>query len=309
MPLATDALKAAVLPDRSVLSITGPDTRKFLQGMITNDIRRLAPERQRVLYTGFLTAQGKLLHDAFLIDDGERILIDIATDFVAGFVKRLTAFRLREAVEFGEATPAHGVAAAWGAAAAAKLGLDDAEGTMDAGAAAKSRLAFVDPRLAALGTRLVYPADNAAIEADLGRLGFDLVTSGDYAAHRVALGIADTTEIGGEILYPLEANFEVLHGVDFRKGCYIGQELTARMRLKGELRKRILPVTGATALPAIGTMITAQTATLGPLIAASGTEGLALLRMDRLAEAQEDGIRAGDVQLAVHRPDWLSPDE
>ena len=245
-------------------------------------------------------------HADGLIDDGERILIDIATDFVAGFVKRLTAFRLREAVEFGEATPGLGVVVAWGAAAAAKLGLDDTEGTMDAGPA---RLAFVDPRLAALGARLVYPADNAAIEADLGRLGFHLVTSSDYAAHRVALGIADTTEIGGEILYPLEANFEALHGVDFRKGCYIGQELTARMRLKGELRKQILPVTGATALPAIGTMITADATALGPLIATSGSEGLALLRMDRLAEVPQDVVRAGDVRLAVRRPDWLSPGE
>lgn len=312
MAPATDAPKAAVLPDRRVLGITGPDTRKFLQGMITNDIRRLAPERQRALYTGFLTAQGKLIHDAFLFQDGDRILIDIAADFVEGFVKRLTAFRLREAVEFGEAKPALAVAAAWGAAATARLGLDDAQNAMGEGAVgtgAELDIAFVDPRLATLGARLVYPADDAATEAELRRRGFELVDAADYTAHRLALGVADTREIGGEMLYPLEANFEVLHGVDFGKGCYIGQELTARMRLKGELRKRILPVSGTEALPAIGTMVTANTTQLGPLVAASGTQGLALLRMDRLAEAENDGIQAGDVRLSVDQPSWLSESE
>lgn len=302
------SLQAALLPDRSVLAITGPDSRKFLQGMITNDIRRLAPLRQPVLYTGFLNAQGKLLHDALLILDGERILIDIATEFVEGLIKRLTAFRLREAVEFGEARPALAVAVAWGRGAAARLGLgDDSNATGKDGT--RPFIAVVDPRLPTLGARLLYPTDHVIMEADLGRLGFDSACAADYVAHRLALGIADTVEIGGEVLYPLEANFEALHGVDFRKGCYIGQELTARMRLKGELRKRILPVTGAANLPAPGTMIMAATTALGPLISVSGTDGLALLRLDRLAEAGNDGLRAGDVPLSVHRPDWLLQEE
>ena len=130
-------------------------------------------------------------------------------------------------------------------------------------------------------------------------------TAADYAEHRLALGIADTAEIGGEVCYPLEANFEMLHGVDFKKGCYIGQELTARMKLKGELRKRILPVSGSAPLPRAGTPVTADGAELGPLIAASGTRGLALLRLDRLADANEDSIRAQDVQVSIHWPSWL----
>ena len=121
----------------------------------------------------------------------------------------------------------------------------------------------------------------------------------------LVLGIADTAEIGGEICYPLEANFEMLHGVDFRKGCYVGQELTARMRLKGGLRKRILPVSGSAPLPIAGTPVTADGTALGPLIAASGAQGLALLRLDRLACAKEDSIRAQHVQLTIHWPSWL----
>ena len=297
-----DTLKASVLPDRGIVSVSGPDRVKFLQGLMTNDIRRLAPEK--AVYAGFLTGQGKLLYDVFLIQDGDRILIDIAANLVGDFVKRLTGFRLREAVEIGETEPAFAVAALWGAEAAARLQLDGTEGTVGKASLAEPHFVFVDPRLAALGVRLVYPADHA-IEAELTGFGFAPATAADYAAHRLALGIADTAEIGGETLYPLEANFELLHGVDFKKGCYVGQELTARMKLKGDLRKRILPVNGAAALPAVGTQVTAGETKLGPLIAASGTQGLALLRIDHLADANEGTIRVGDVELSVRWPDWL----
>ncbi len=207
-------------------------------------------------------------------------------------------------MEIGEAAPALAVAAIWGPQAAPRMALETLEGAAGKDALAEARCAFVDPRLAALGTRLVFPAD-VAIEAELARLGFDSATAADYAAHRVALGIADTSEIGGEVCYPLEANFEMLHGVDFRKGCYIGQELTARMKHKIELRKRVLPVSASTALPPAGTPVTAGAIALGPLIAASGTRGLALLRLDRLADANAVSIRAQDVPLTIHWPNWL----
>ncbi len=298
----TESLKAVILSDRNVVAISGTDRIKFLQGLVTNDIRRLAPDR--ALYAGFLTGQGKLLCDVFVVEDGERILIDIATAHVEEFFKRLTTFKLRAAVEFGATAPALAVAAVWGAEAAARLGLASAEGVAGKAALAEAHYAFVDPRIAALGARFVYPAGRP-IEAELAQLGFAGATTADYAAHRLALGIADTAEIGGEICYPLEANFEMLNGVDFKKGCYVGQELTARMKLKGELRKRVLPVTGTAPLPGAGTPVTANGTELGPLIAASGTQGLALVRLDRLAGAKEDAIRAQEVQLSVHWPSWL----
>ncbi len=298
----TESIKAVVLPDRKIVAISGTDRVKFLQGLMTNDIRRLAPDR--ALYTGFLTGQGKLLYDAIVMQDGDRILIDIATTFVEDFVKRLSAFKLREAVEIGETAPALAVAAVWGTGATARLELDSAEGAVGDGPLAEVQRAFVDPRIAALGARLVYSAD-FPIEAKLARIGFASVTPADYAEHRLALGIGDTAEIGGEVCYPLEVNFEMLHGVDFKKGCYVGQELTARMKLKSELRKRILPVSGSAPLPSAGTPVTADGTALGPLIAASGTRGLALLRLDRLACAKEDAVRAQDVQLSIHWPSWL----
>jgi len=290
----TGSAWAAPLPDRSVVSVSGPERVNFLQGLVTNDVRQLAPDR--ALYAGLLTAQGKLLYDFFLVEDGTQILIDVAAAQAGDLRKRLTLYKLRAAVEITE-TPFK-VAALWGADAAARLTLDPPEGA--ASPIAEAHYAFVDPRLAALGARLLYAA-----VAPLAARGFQSADAADYAAHRLALGIADSAEISGEICYPLEANFETLHGVDFKKGCYVGQELTARMKHKGGLRKRVLPVTGASPLPASGTPVTADGKELGSLLAAAGPNGLALLRLDRLAEAQTGALRADDVPLSVHWPRWL----
>jgi folate-binding protein YgfZ len=293
--------KAAVLRDRSVVALSGTDRIKFLQGLVTNDIRRLRPSK--ALYAGFLTGQGKLLYDLFLVTEGERILIDVAAVHVEDFFMRLNRFKLHAMVEFAEALPSRAVAVVWGTEATTRLGLEGEEGTAGEVAALGAH-AFVDPRIADLGARLLYQADQP-VEAGFARLGYAAAAESDYAAHRLALGVADTGEIAGEICYPLEANFEMLHGVDFRKGCYVGQELTARMKLKGELRKRVLPVTGAVPLPGVGTPVTAGSSEIGQLIAASGMQGLALLKLDRLAAAEEDAIRALGVPLRVHWPDWL----
>jgi tRNA-modifying protein YgfZ len=298
----TGALKAVVLSGRSIVVMSGTDRIKFLQGLATNDLRQLAPER--AMYAGFLTGQGKLICDFFVIQDGERLLIDIATAQVENLFKRLTAFKLRAQVEFSEPTPPLAVAAVWGEGAAARLGLEPAEGTAGKSAVAGARYAFVDPRFAALGARIIYPAD-LSIDAELAQLGFTSASTPEYDAHRLALGIADTAEIGGETCYPLEANFEMLHGVDFKKGCYVGQELTARMKLKSQLRKRVLPVTGTAPLPPAGTLVMTGQTELGPLIATSDTQGLALLRLDRLANAQEGTIRAQEVPLSIHWPSWI----
>jgi hypothetical protein len=165
----TGSLQSAELRDRSVVAIAGPDRVKFLQGLVTNDIRRLAPDH--ALYAGFLTGQGKLLCDLFIIADEDRILIDIATTFVADFLKRLSAFKLRAAVEFAEAAPPLAVAVGWGALAAARMGLEPIEGNVGKGLLNNLQCAFVDPRIAALGVRLLYPA-GLAVDAELAQQGF-----------------------------------------------------------------------------------------------------------------------------------------
>lgn len=294
----TQSMFAAVLPDRSVLAMTGTDRLKFLQALVTNDVRLLGPDRP--LYAGVLSGQGKLVCDVFLVLDGERILIDMAAAGVEVFLQRLTRFKLGSQVAFGEAEPKHAVAALWGPGAGDRLGL-----VQETGKDGWAGHVFIDPRLAQLGARIVYPAAVSIDDDHLARLGFATASAADYAAHRLALGVADTVEIGGETCYPLEANFEGLHGVDFKKGCYVGQELTARMHLKGALRRRILPVTGDGPLPELGTQLMADGVELGPLIAVSGTAGLAMLRLDRLAGARDGEIRARETPLSVNWPDWL----
>ncbi len=135
--------------------MSGTDRIKFLQALATNDLRQLAPER--VLYAGFLTGQGKLICNFFVMQDGDRLLIDIATAQVDDMIKRLTVFKLRAQVELSKAAPPLVVAAVWGDDVATRLGLDSTEST--AAKDADVYYAFVDPRLAALGARLIYPAD------------------------------------------------------------------------------------------------------------------------------------------------------
>jgi folate-binding protein YgfZ len=296
----TEALKAAPLPDRTVLAVEGADRIKFLQALLTNDLRRLAPET--ALYGGFLTGQGKLLCDVFLVQDGERVLADVASERVETLLAKWNRFKLGSKVIYSPAEPGLSVTAVWGADAPARVGLGDQSGT--AGAAAGALVGFVDPRVAALGARLIHPAGEP-IEATLAALGFAGATPADYAAHRLALGVADTAELGCESTYPLEANFELLHGVDFKKGCYVGQEVTARMHLKDALRRRVLPVSAAAPLPEPGAQVTADGVELGPLIASSGAVGLAMLRLDRLAAAGEEALKAGGAPISVQWPDWL----
>jgi folate-binding protein YgfZ len=290
-----EALKAALLDDRAVIAVTGKDRVKFLQGLVTNDVRRLAPGRP--LYAGVLSGHGKLVADVFLIDEGGdeggRILVDIAAALAEDVLRRWTRYKLNAAVEFGPAQPGLAVAALWGDGAAERLG--EATG---------ARHAFVDPRTPELGVRLIYPAE-APIAAELAGLGA-AARSADYVRRRLALGAPETTDLGQEACYPLEANFAGLQAMDFKKGCYVGQEITARMNLKGALRRRILPVAGAAPLPQPGTPVTAGDVELGPLVAASGALGLAMLRLDRLAEAGETALSAGDAPVAVQWPSWLA---
>ena len=286
-----DAPRAAILNDRAILAMWGPDRVKFLQGLVTNDVRRLAP--QGPIYAGILSGHGKLVTDVFLIEDGERILIDVAASHVEELLRRLARFRLGAQVEFGPAEPVLAVAVLWGS---------DAQGL----AAGAVRHAFADPRLRELGVRLVYP-QGAPIDQELEGLGVLLADARDYAARRLSLGVAETAELGQEAFYPLEANFEGLNGIDFKKGCYVGQELTARMHLKSGLRQRLLPVTGREALPQPGSSVTsADRAPLGTLVLSSGARGLAMIRLDRLAAAREDDLLAGLIPISVRWPSWLA---
>lgn len=240
--------------DRTIFRISGQDREDFLQGLVTNDVRKLA---DGAVYAALLTPQGKYLADFFLVPAEGAILLDVATPVAADLMKRLTMYKLRADVAI-EPTD---------------LKVRRGTGTMPEGA-------FIDPRHENLGWRLY------------GQEGGDDGT--DWTALRIDLMVPET---GIELLpndtLALEAGFERLHGVDFKKGCYVGQEVTARMKHKTELRKGLTRVAIEGAAPVGTPVLTADGKPAGTLFSQSGGRALAHMRFDRM----EGPMTAGDARV------------
>jgi len=268
----------ALLPDRTVVAVSGPDALPFLQGILTCNVETL-PEGEARL-GALLTPQGKIQFD-FLVsrsDDGFRL--DVAAERVADLVKRLGLYRLRAKVTVA-ADPTLGVAAAW-------------EGAETAAETVRVR----DGRLPALGERLYFA--EGAFSAD--------ATEDAYHAHRIGLGVPE----GGRDFafgdaFPHEALMDQLGGVDFKKGCYVGQEVVSRMQHRGTARTRILPIVYRDGpAPEPGTEVIAGARSLGVTGSAAGDRGLATIRLDRLGDALAIGepVRAGGTIAAVAKPEF-----
>ncbi|RYH11865.1 folate-binding protein [Tropicimonas sp. IMCC6043] len=235
---------------RRILAISGADRTTFLQGLVTNDLARLS---EGLVYAALLSPQGKYLADFFLLEDGDRILLDTAEPLADGLLKRLSMYRLRADVTIAE------------------TGLQVARGI---GAAPDG--AHADPRDPAMGWRLY---------------GDDLPESPevDWDALRVAHCVPEAgIELQPDDAYILEYGFERLNGVDFRKGCYVGQEVTARMKHKTELKKGLVTVAIEGTAP-IGSEILAEGRPAGKLFTQSGDRALAYLRFDRAGVPLEAG--------------------
>ncbi len=224
-----------ILDDRGILAVSGPDRRAFLQGLVSNDVDKVGPDRAR--YAALLTAQGKYLHDFTMVELSETILLDAEAQRLADLKRRLSIYRLRAKAALEE-RPDLAVAAVFGAGALARLDLPDEPG---AARALGSGVVFVDPRLAALGARCILPrgaARSALTKAGLAETGFDA-----YDHLRLGLGVPDgSRDLVLEKSILLEAGFDELNGVDWHKGCYIGQELTARTKYRGLVKRRLVPV-------------------------------------------------------------------
>jgi tRNA-modifying protein YgfZ len=275
--------QASVLPSRGAIRVRGADAGKFLQGLITNDIGKA--RGTAAIHAGLLSPQGKVLFDFFVVEDGDGFLIDVAEDKAGELVQRLKFYRLRARVEIA-AEPALVVAAVWGGDPRPPEGA----------------IVYADPRLAALGLRVVLPADT-----DLAMLGCEARPEADYHAFRISHGVPEGgRDYGFGDAFPHEALFDQLNGVDFAKGCYVGQEVVSRMEHRGTARKRIVPVEGAAALPGSGTSIEADGVPIGALGSVSGKAGLALIRLDRAeaALAGSKSITAGGIKLALRRPSF-----
>jgi folate-binding protein YgfZ len=285
-----------MLPERGLLVVAGEDRIGFLQGLVSNDVAKV--DERRAVHAALLTAQGRYLHDFFIHADGASLVLDGEAARLADLQRRLSLYRLRAKVTISTDTRDRAVFAAFGDGAAAALGLPEATGaaTEFAGGAA-----FVDPRLAALGARVV--AERGSAEAALRAAGFAPASFADWDRRRLALGIPDgSRDLPVEKAILLEAGFDELNGVDWSKGCYIGQELTARTKYRGLVKKRLMPVAVEGALPEPGTIVRVGEAEAGEM--RSGRDGIALALLRLEAVASGERLHAGDALLTPLKPDW-----
>ena len=280
------------LADRGVVSVSGEDARSFLQGLITNDIEKVS--ETTTIYAALLTPQGKFLFDFFIVEYKERLLLDCEAARIPDLVKRLTMYRLRAKVEIAGESKAFSVGAT--------LSTEESETAGERGAAniRFDGVSYIDPRHAGLGERTIrlieyedtFPADEAVLAKNRAT----------YEAKRISLGIPKSgTDLIPEKTLPLEAGFDELNGVDFEKGCYVGQEVTARMKHRGLVKKRMFPVTFEEEL-ASGTAVKSADVNAGEILSAGNGHGIALLRLDLV---NKNDLSAGGVRVTPQKTDWI----
>jgi tRNA-modifying protein YgfZ len=263
----------ATLPSRALISVSGPDWRSFLQGLLTQDVETLAAGEAR--FCALLTPQGKLLFDLFVVGTEDACLIDVAAERRAALLQRLTMYRLRAKVELRLVDL--GIAALWPTLPVAPAGWS------------------ADPRLDALGLR------GYGAVAPTGAIPVDEAA---YHRHRLELGVPDPdADCPSETAYPIEANFDLLGGIDFKKGCFVGQETTSRMKRRGQIKNRMLPIAFDGPPPAFGAEVLAGERRAGEVLGGQTGRAMALLRLDRIEGAS---LSVEGRSVRVERPWYLS---
>src|SRR5580698_1415899 len=282
-------MKAAFLPDRGVVKVCGSDGRDFLNGLVTTDMTLLRPGFGR--FGALLTPQGKIIVD-FLITEvpsghGGGFLIDCPRALAQTLADKLGIYKLRAKVAVENLSDSLGVLAAW-----------DGDPTV------KPDLTFADPRQAALGWRILVPEELAQKAADL--IGAELIDSAAYDAHRIAAGVprGGLDFIYGDA-FPHETNMDRLHGVDFDKGCYVGQEVVSRMQHRGTARTRTVRIILDGPAPEAGTPVVAGDKPVGTMGSSAEGKGLALIRTDRAIDALAAGtpLTSGGLAIRIADPE------
>jgi tRNA-modifying protein YgfZ len=253
-----------ILPERAVIRVVGDGALAFLHNLLTMDLSEPKPA-----YGALLTPQGKILHDVFVVPDGDVIWIDVAAVQAADLLKRLVMYRLRAKID---------------------ISVDDNKAVAVSSSSDLPGMAFVDPRVANIGQRAIVDV-------------MSFTTGTGYHAARLALGLADSEQdIGSGQMFVHEANLDQLNGVSFSKGCYVGQEVVSRTHHRHSARNRILPVSFDGEVQH-GADIVSGDARIGTMLSFLNGQGLALLRLDRLGEATQPLLTNG-VTLSVHKPEW-----
>jgi tRNA-modifying protein YgfZ len=283
-------MKAALLPDRGVIKIAGDDARKFLNGLVTIDTARVTPTQ--AAFAALLTPQGKIIGDFIIAEAPEQsgggLFLDCPRALVATLVQRFNFYKLRARVIIEDLSEILGVMAIWQGNAKSQYGL-----------------CYADPRLADLGMRCMlapHLASKAATE-----LGAELAEAAAYEAHRIAHAIprGGLDFIYGDA-FPHDTDMDQLGGVDFNKGCFVGQEVVSRIEHRGTARTRVVAVRFDSFAPEPGTAVLAGERAIGTLGSSAQGRGIATLRLDRLGEALAEGkaLSAGGIALHVAKPAW-----
>lgn len=256
--------RIARLDSRALVKVGGPDARDFLHNLLTQDVETLEPGALR--FGALLSPPGRLLFDLFLWGEAEGLVLDVAAEKREALIQRLSMYKLRARVEV--AADDRPVFVSWPGVA---------EGFT------------ADPRTAALGGRAIgeQPAD---------------ASEHDWEAHRLAVGVPDPARDGDEGTYPIEANFDLLNGIDFAKGCFVGQETTSRMKRRGEIRKRMLPLTFDGPAPAVGAEVLNGELRAGEVLTGRDGAAMALVRLDRI----DGDLTVDGRSVVVRRPDWMA---
>jgi len=283
-------MKAALLPDRGVVKVAGGDARSFLHGLLSTDVLNLGPGAAR--FGALLSPQGKIIADFMVAEapakDGGGFFLDISRTLAKPLVDKLNLYKLRSRVIVEDLSGILGVLAAWDGNGATAFGL-----------------CYADPRLPALGLRVTMPPHRATEAA--ADLGATLVDANEYETHRIALGIPrGGVDFSYGDAFPHESDMDQLGGVDFAKGCYVGQEVVSRMEHRGIARTRAVPVRYDGAAPEPGVAVMAGERQIGTMGSAAAGHGLALLRLDRVADALSRGeeLLAGGVPIRPIKPVW-----
>lgn len=281
---------AALLPERGVVKVAGEDARRFLNGLATNDIGKVQPGQPR--FAALLTPQGKIIVDFIAVEalpeDGGGFFLDCPGALSSALVEKLNFYKLRAKVAIEDLSQALGVMALWPAGADSEYGLS-----------------YVDPRHPNLGTRIILPPQVAAEAA--AELGATRADAEAYDAHRIALGVPrGGTDFTYGDTFPHEADMDQLAGVDFDKGCYVGQEVVSRVEHRATARSRVVPIAYDEFSPIPGLPVMAGDKQVGTLASTAKGRGLALLRLDRVADALAGGtpLTAGGIAIRLVKPDW-----
>jgi folate-binding protein YgfZ len=288
----------AFLPNRSIISLRGADVIEFLQGLISNDARRLL--KSEAIYSAMLSPQGKFLHDFFLMPQNEKntIFLDVATSKINDLLARLKLYRLRSRVEITVENSLL-VAAIWNTDFSLNLPIEKSQ----------NFCIFLDPRLPSLGYRII--GDKETILANTNIFNEHFCRAEEYEKLRLSLTIPDTNDMIAEKSLLLECGFEQLHGVDFSKGCYIGQEVTARSKFRGQVKKSLYHVSAQSTLPAIGTQIMLEDKSNGKIVGELRTSfeniGIAIINNEgyNSVKMTNNQFFCAEINVQITPPIWI----